>query len=55
MGYLKRARAAERIQALFCDNDLLAFGALQTVRDFGQGAHVTVVGFGDSEEAGAST
>lgn len=55
MGYLKRARAAERIQALFCDNDLLAFGALQAVRDFGQGAHVAVVGFGDSEEAGAST
>lgn len=55
LSYLKRARAAERIQALFCDNDLLAFGALQAVRDFGQGAHVAVVGFGDSEEAGAST
>ncbi|MEZ3498952.1 substrate-binding domain-containing protein [Pantoea sp. KPR_PJ] len=55
LGYLKRARASERIQALFCDNDLLAFGALQAVRDFGQGAHVAVVGFGDSDEAAAST
>lgn len=55
MAYLKRARASERIQALFCDNDLLAFGALQAVRDFGQGAHVAVVGFGDSDEASAST
>ena len=55
MAYLKRARSAERLQALFCDSDLLAFGALQAVRDFGQGAHVAVVGFGDSAEAGAST
>lgn len=55
MAYLKRARASERIQALFCDSDLLAFGALQAVRDFGQGAHLAVVGFGDSEEAAAST
>lgn len=53
--YLKRARASERIQALFCDSDRLAFGALQAVRDFGQGAHVAVVGFGDCIEAGATT
>jgi len=55
MAYLKRARAAERIQALVCDSDLLAFGALQAVRDFGQGAHLAVVAVGDSEEAAAST
>jgi len=55
LAYLKRARASERIQALFCDSDRLAFGALQAVRDFGQGAHVAVVGFGDCDEAGAST
>lgn len=55
LAYLKRARASERIQALFCDSDPLAFGALQAVRDFGQGAHVAVVGFGDCLEAGAST
>ncbi|MCG7368608.1 substrate-binding domain-containing protein [Pantoea tagorei] len=55
LAYLKRARASERIQALFCDSDRLAFGALQAVRDFGQGAHVAVVGFGDCHEAGTST
>jgi len=55
MAYLKRARAAERIQALLCDSDLLAFGALQAVRDFGQGAHLAVAAVGDSEEAAAST
>lgn len=53
--YLKQTRAAERIQALFCESDLLAFGAMQAIRDFGQGAHVAVVGFGDVDEAGSST
>ena len=54
MDYLKKARAAERINALFCESDVLAFGALQAVRDFGQGAHVAVVGFDDVDEARAS-
>jgi len=53
--YLKKTRAAERIQALFCENDLLAFGVMQAIRDFGQGAHVAVAGFGDSEEARSAT
>lgn len=53
--YLKQTRAAERIQALFCESDLLAFGAMQAIRDFGQGAHVAVVGFGDVDEARSST
>ncbi|WP_343551113.1 substrate-binding domain-containing protein [Pantoea sp.] len=55
MAYLKKTRAAERINALFCESDVLAFGALQAVRDFGQGAHVAVVGFDDVDEARAST
>ena len=54
-GYLKRTRAAGRIQALFCESDLLAFGAMQAIRDFGQGAHVAVAGFGDVDEARSST
>jgi len=53
--YLKQARASERINALFCENDLLAFGAMQAIRDFGQGAHIGVVGFGDLDEARATT
>ncbi len=55
MTYLKKTRAAERINALFCASDVLAFGALQAVRDFAQGAHVAVVGFDDVDEARAST
>lgn len=55
MAYLKKTRAAERVNALFCESDVLAFGALQAVRDFAQGAHVAVVGFGDVDEARAST
>lgn len=55
MAYLKKTRAAERINALYCESDVLAFGALQAVRDFGQGAHVAVVGFDDVDEARAST
>lgn len=55
MHYLKKTRAAERIQALFCESDLLAFGAMQAIRDFGQGACLAVAGFGDSEEARSST
>ncbi|WP_426816603.1 substrate-binding domain-containing protein [Winslowiella sp. 2C04] len=55
MRYLKQARASERINALFCENDLLAFGAMQAVRDFGQGAHIAVVGFDDVDEARSST
>jgi DNA-binding LacI/PurR family transcriptional regulator len=55
MAYLKKTRAAERINALFCQSDVLAFGALQAVRDFAQGAHVAVVGFDDVDEARAST
>ena len=55
MQYLKKTRTAERIQALFCENDLLAFGAIQAVRDFGQGTHLAVAGLGDSEEARSPT
>lgn len=53
--YLKQARSSERINALFCENDLLAFGAMQAIRDFGQGVHIGVVGFDDVDEAQAST
>ncbi|MDL4914583.1 MAG: substrate-binding domain-containing protein [Enterobacterales bacterium endosymbiont of Blomia tropicalis] len=55
LAYLKKSRAAERIEALFCENDLLAFGAIQAIRDFGQATHIGVVGFGDVDEARSST
>lgn len=49
--YLKKTRGADRIDALFCENDVLAFGAMQAIRDFGQGTHIGVVGFDDVAEA----
>lgn len=55
MAYLKQARASDRINALFCENDVLALGAMQAIRDFGQGAHIAVVGFDDISEAHAPT
>ncbi|MBP2199831.1 substrate-binding domain-containing protein [Pantoea cypripedii] len=55
MTYLKKTRAAERINALFCENDVLAFGVMQAVRDFGQGVHIGVVGFDDVDEARSPT
>jgi len=55
MTYLKKTRAAERIEALYCENDLLAFGAMQAIRDFGQGTHIAIVGCGDVDEARSST
>lgn len=54
MTYLKTTWASERIDALFCENDVLAFGAMQAIRDFGEGAHIGVVGFDDVEEARSS-
>lgn len=55
LAYLKQTWASERIDALFCDNDELAFGALQAVRDFGERVHVGVVGSGDTSEAHSPT
>ncbi|MEN5017318.1 substrate-binding domain-containing protein [Erwinia sp. Eh17-17] len=54
MAYLKTTWASERIEGLFCENDVLAFGAMQAIRDFGEGAHIGVVGFDDVSEAHSS-
>lgn len=54
MTYLKTTWASERIDGLFCENDVLAFGAMQAIRDFGEGAHIGVVGFDDVGEARSS-
>jgi len=55
MAYLKQTWASERFDALFCENDELAFGALQAIRDFGERVHVGIVGFGDTKEAHSPT
>ncbi|WP_337024849.1 MULTISPECIES: LacI family DNA-binding transcriptional regulator [unclassified Pantoea] len=53
--YLESTPENERIDALFCENDVLAVGAIQAVRDFGQGAHIGIVGFDDIDEARTTT
>ncbi|WP_052130661.1 LacI family DNA-binding transcriptional regulator [Erwinia typographi] len=53
--HLKNTPEENRIDALFCENDVLAVGAIQAVRDFGQGAHIGIVGFDDIAEARTTT
>lgn len=53
--YLQATPATQRIDALFCENDVLAFGALQAIRDFDLTLHIGVVGFDDIDEARSST
>jgi DNA-binding LacI/PurR family transcriptional regulator len=53
--YLQESTADDRIEALFCENDVLAFGAMQAIRDFDQELNIGVVGFDDIDEAHSST
>lgn len=49
--YLAATPAAERIDGLFCENDILALGALSALRQAGVEQQVAVVGFDDIDEA----
>ncbi|ADU71908.1 LacI family DNA-binding transcriptional regulator [Pantoea sp. At-9b] len=53
--YLRSTPPSARIDALFCENDVLAFGAIEAMRDFDPQLHIGVVGFDDIDEAHAST
>lgn len=53
--YLRDTPPEQRIDALFCENDVLAFGALQAIRDHDAQLHIGVVGFDDIDEAHATT
>ncbi|MGB9098019.1 LacI family DNA-binding transcriptional regulator [Erwinia sp.] len=53
--YLHSTPENERIDALFCENDVLAFGVLQAIRDFDSTLNIGVVGFDDVDEARTST
>lgn len=55
MTYLHETPADQRIDALFCENDVLAFGAIQAMRDFSPEVHIGVVGFDDIDESHTST
>lgn len=52
--YLQRTSAAERIEALFCENDILALGALESLRDAADNPPLAVVGFDDIDEAASA-
>lgn len=50
-GYLERTAEQERIEALFCENDVLAIGALDALRESGNEGSIAIVGFDDIEQA----
>lgn len=52
--YLHSSQAGDRVDAIFCENDNLAIGALDALRDFGKNADIAIVGF-DGIELGASS
>lgn len=49
--YLLEMPAEKRIEALFCENDILALGALAALRDISPKTRLAVVGFDDIDEA----
>ncbi|EKZ5665049.1 LacI family DNA-binding transcriptional regulator [Klebsiella aerogenes] len=49
--YLDETPVAQRVTALFCENDILAIGALQALRE--RGVTMSIVGFDNIEEASA--
>lgn len=51
--YLVATPASERIDALFCENDILALGALEAQRETAPPTRIAVVGFDDIDEAAA--
>ncbi|EKZ6357868.1 LacI family DNA-binding transcriptional regulator [Klebsiella aerogenes] len=49
--YLDETPVVQRVTALFCENDILAIGALQALRE--RGVTMSIVGFDNIEEASA--
>ncbi|EPC02039.1 hypothetical protein L861_20515 [Litchfieldella anticariensis FP35 = DSM 16096] len=49
--YLETMVPAERVEALFCENDILAIGALDALHKRGEVGSMGIVGFDDIEEA----
>lgn len=49
--YLNAHAPADRIDALFCENDALALGALEALREGAGNKHMAVVGFDGIDEA----
>lgn len=49
--YLAATPTAERVEALFCENDILAIGALDALDARGESGSMGIVGFDDIEQA----
>lgn len=49
--YLNARAPQQRIEALFCENDVLALGAMTALREVGDNPFMAVVGFDDIDEA----
>ncbi|RQW64202.1 LacI family DNA-binding transcriptional regulator [Vibrio viridaestus] len=43
--YLQNTDPKDYIDALFCENDILAMASMDALKDFGQGHHIGIVGF----------
>lgn len=52
--YLQATPESERVEALFCENDVLALGALEALRQTAPSSAMAVVGFDDIDEAGSA-
>lgn len=53
--YLASTPPEERIEALFCENDILAIGALDALRAWGEATPMAIVGFDGIELAASPT
>ncbi len=53
--YLESTSPEEYVDALFCENDIIALGALDALKDFGAGHHMGVVGFDDISLSSATS
>lgn len=51
--YLQETPVSERIEAMFCENDVLALGAMEAMRNDVNNRAFAVVGFDDIDEAAA--
>ena len=53
LAYLDLTPADKRIEALFCENDILAMGVIDALKERGMGGEIALVGFDDIEMAGS--
>ncbi|GGO84470.1 LacI family transcriptional regulator [Marinobacterium nitratireducens] len=49
--YLDTTPASDRVEALFCENDILAIGAMDALKARGEEGSIAIIGFDDIEEA----